>query len=75
MKVYEMMNILSEAPSGAEVAVELCSTMRSEVVNMFLDDETFVISGGDAEVIDSEGDSMGYLSGISDVESEECDDD
>jgi hypothetical protein len=70
MKVYQLMTILEKAPAGAEVVVNMSTTLNATVESVETSDGELVITGGDAEVIDTNGDSMGWLSEISNVEEE-----
>lgn len=67
MKVWELMQELSKAPAGADVKVDLTATMQADCDGTFRSEDLFLIQGGDAEVIDSNGDSMGWLSSISEA--------
>lgn len=67
MKVYQLMSLLEKFPAGAEVVVGMCSTLNAEIENVdpCSDGSTHgqvVITGGDAELISEDGDSMGFLS-------------
>jgi hypothetical protein len=64
------MTILEKAPAGAEVVVNMSTTLNATVESVETSDGELVITGGDAEVIDTNGDSMGWLSEISNVEEE-----
>lgn len=61
MKVYQLMNLLEKAPAGMDVVVGLAHTLNAEVVG-HEQDEVFILTGGDAELIDDDGNSKGYLS-------------
>lgn len=71
MKVYQLMTLLEKAPAGAEVLVQMSGTLNASVECANIEgDEQFVITGGDAEVIDSNGETIGWLSGLTEAESE-----
>ena len=79
MKVYELMNELQKAPAGAEVVVGMCATLNAGIVSVDTASESpsdgrfgqVIITGGDAEVINEEGDSLGNLSDLASAEDEE----
>ena len=67
MKVYQLMSLLEKFPAGAEVVVGMRSTQNSELKNVDRCDDgsphgQVVITGGDAEVINEDGDTVGFLS-------------
>jgi len=67
MKVYQLMILLEKAPAGAEVVVNMTATLNAPVEYASTDDGEFIITGGDAEVIDPNGDSIGWLSGLAEA--------
>ena len=51
------MSILEKTPAGAEVLLNLPSTLSATVADTNWDNDEFVITGNDAELIDGNGDS------------------
>lgn len=72
MKVYQLMSLLETFPAGAEVVVAMCSTLNAELVTVDHCDDGLpkgqvVITGGDAELISEDGDTVGFLSELAAV--------
>jgi hypothetical protein len=67
MKVYQLMTLLEKAPAGAEVLVGMTGTLNAEVEGAEIDGEQVILTGGDAEVIDSNGDPIGWLSTLTEA--------
>lgn len=65
MKVWELIAELSKVRSGAEVVVSMHGTNNSEVIGTsYADDDTFEITGGDAQLVDDDGNECQWLSAI-----------
>lgn len=68
MKVYELIAKLQKAKAGADVVVGMHSTLNAacEHVQIEFDDDDdcgqVIITGGDAELIDENGNETGLLS-------------
>ena len=58
------MTLLEKAPAGAEVVVNGYNTLNSKVEAFENGIDEVVISGGDAEVIDDNGETLGLLSEV-----------
>ena len=71
MKVYQLMTILEKAPAGAEVVVNMTATLNAGVESADIDGDQFLISAGDAEVIDTNGDPIGWLSTLAEADETE----
>lgn len=73
MKVYELINELSKCPAGDEVYVSMTATATSELECVDKDAmaESVLLGGGDAQLIDEDGEELGLLSEMASGESEE----
>lgn len=71
MKVYELLSRLEKAAAGADVVVGMHSTLNANIECVAIDDETVTITGGDAQLIDENGNESGLLSYHSQVEEDE----
>lgn len=59
MKVWELIAELSKSKAGAEVVVRLQQTNGTEIIcTDIIDDETFEICGGDAQLVDEDGNEV-----------------
>lgn len=72
MKVYQLMSLLEQFPAGAEVVVGMCATLNAEIENVDRCDDgspqgQVVITGGDAELISEDGETVGLLSELAAV--------
>ena len=72
MKVWELMAKLSVAKANAEVLVQMESTENSRIVHVSDADCANVVSitGGDAQLLDNEGNEAGLLSELAVVDEE-----
>lgn len=62
MKVYELINKLSQMPAGDEVLVCMGTTMNASAIHCESGDGEVVISAeGDAEIISYEGEELGTI--------------
>lgn len=68
MKAYELITKLMLVPAGTEILVNMAATLNSPVEAANVDGEYFLITGGDAEVVDAEGEPIGYLSELARAE-------
>ena len=76
MKVYELIDKLMKAPAGSEVVVGMHSTLNTSVerVTNNTHGSVLVITGGDAQLIDTDDDECGLLSWHADrTEEDEAD--
>jgi len=72
MKAYELIHRLMSVQCNTEVVVQMTATLSATVDYVDFDEAANVltISGGDAEVISDSGESIGWLSGLAEVEQE-----
>lgn len=68
MKVWELIAKLSAYSAGAEIRVSMCNTLNGNVENVIFNGDEVKVSGGDAEVVNSEGETIGRLSDLAEYE-------
>lgn len=63
MKVYELINKLSQMPAGAKVVACMGPTLNADVIYCEIGDpdEVIITAEGDAEIISDEGEELGTL--------------
>ena len=62
MKVFELMQELAKAPAGADVYMNMESTLNTNLQSFGFDADGVYLTGGDPEVLDENGNTCGKLS-------------